>query len=468
MNSPLFLEAAWQDLRFALRSLRKNLAFTLTAVSILALGIGGNTAIFTVIRSVLLKPLVYSQPQRLVRISVDDERQAERGGALLPPRVQELRKTSRSFLGIAAYLKLPEDMSLSGALGPEAVKGARVSANFFKVLGVQPVTGRTFLPEEDKPDGARVMLISSRLWRSRFHADPQIAGKTATLNALPYSIVGVLPPGFSFPFKGTDVWVTRPTEWSVLPPRFWKYVTPLYAFARLKPQLSVRQAQAELDVLNRQYVRAHPGNMDARSGLALHATLLQSQLVAGLKPTLWILFGAVGLVLLIACANVAGLLVARAASRSREFALRAAVGAGRSRLVRQLLVESVTLALSGGICGALLAAWSLASIKAVSSLQVAGLPPVRLDGAVFGFTLLLSMGIGVLFGLLPSLRASRQDLAIELRGSGAGAAHGVGGAAHLVRSNCARAARDCADFVIDRALNRRCLADEELAASTVG
>ncbi len=427
MNRFSLFETTWQDVRYALRTMRKNRAFTLTALLTLALGIGGNTAIFTVIRGVLLKPLVYQEPERLVRISVDDVHKNERGGALLPPRVEELRKTARSFSAIGAYLKLQEDMSLSGRGGPEAIKGARVSADFFQTLGVTPIAGRSFLPEENTPKAPAVMMISAALWKRRFQGDPQIAGKSATLNSLPYTIVGVLPPGFSFPFTNTDVWVTKPTEWSVLPARFWPYLTPLTVFARLKPQTTLQQAQAELDVLNRQYVRAHPGNMDSRPGLAIHATLLQTLLVADLRPTLWILFGAVALVLLIACANVAGLLLARANSRSREFALRAAVGAARGRLVRQLLSESLVLAVGGGISGSLLAAWALTGIRHVSALNMPGRPPIRLDGMVLGFTLVLSIATGILFGLFPSIRASRRDLAIELRESGAGAGHGSGG-----------------------------------------
>ncbi len=427
MNSLALLETSWQDMRYALRGMRKNLAFTVTAILALALGIGGDTAIFTVIRGVLLQPLTYPNPAQLVRISIDDRRDNDRSGSLLPPRLKELRGTSRSFSAIGAYLKLSEDMSISGADGPQAVKGARVSANFFETLGVKPAIGRSFLPEEDAPATWRAMLISSALWRSRFGGDLQIAGKLVTLNSLPYSIVGVLPPGFSFPFTDTDVWVTRPTEWSVLPSRFWSFLTPLQTFARLRPQTTVRQAQTELDVLNRQYVRAHPDNMDSRPGLAIHVTLLQSQLIAGLRPTLWILFGAVTFVLLIACSNVAGLLLARSASRSREFALRAAVGAGTGRLVRQLLVESLVLAAGGGVSGILLAIWVLAGVKHVSELNMPGAAPIRLDGAVLVFTLSLSVLTGILFGLVPSWRTANGDLAAELRESGVGAKRGFPG-----------------------------------------
>ncbi len=424
MNYLVFLEAVWQDVRYAMRTMRKNPAFALTAVITLALGIGGNTAIFTIIQGVLLRPLIYPQPQQLVRISIDNAHGKERGGALSPPQLEELRKNSRSFVAIAAYLKAQEDMSLSGHGGPEAVKGARVSANFFGTLGVQPVTGRAFLSEEDAPTAPGVVMISSRLWKRRFRGDPQIAGKSVTLNSLPYTIIGVLPPDFSFPFVNTDVWVTKPTEWSVLPARFWPYLTPVDAFARLKPQVSPSEAQAELNVLNQQYVHAYPDNMDSGAALALHVTSLQTQLVASLRPTLLILFGAVAFVLLIACANVAGLLMARATSRSREFALRAAVGAARGRLIRQLLAESLVLAAGGGILGGLLAIWALSGAKHVSELDMPGIASIHLDGMVLGYTIALSAVTGILFGIFPSLHASRGDLTIELRGSGAGARRG--------------------------------------------
>jgi putative ABC transport system permease protein len=421
MNNLVFLETIWQDVRYSLRAMRKNPAFTLTAVLTMALGIGANTAMFTVIRGVLLRPLIYPAPQQLMSISIDEMGRNERSGTLLPPRFEELQKDARSFSAIAAYLKSQEDMSLSGRGGPEAVKVARVSANFFTTLGVQPITGRGFLPEEDTPNGLAVMMISYRLWNRRFHADPRIAGKSEVLNSLPYAIVGVLPPGFSFPFANTDVWVAKPTEWSVLPARFWPYLTPLKAFARLKPGVGLEQAQAELDVLHRQYIRAHPENMDSRAGLAIHVTPLQTQLVANLRSTLWILFGAVGFVLLIACANVAGLLLARAASRSREFALRAAIGAARTRLIRQFLAESVVLAIGGGIFGSVLALWALTAVKHLAVLNTPGSAPLRVDGTVLAFTLGLSIATGIVFGLFPSLRASRRDLTNDLRESGVGA-----------------------------------------------
>jgi ABC-type antimicrobial peptide transport system permease subunit len=265
------------------------------------------------------------------------------------------------------------------------------------------------------------MVISYRLWSRRFHSDPQIAGESVVLNSLPYAVVGVLSPGVSFPFANTDVWVAKPVEWSVLPARFWPYLTPLKAFARLKPGVSQEQAQAELDVLHRQYLRAHPGNMDSRAGLAIHVTSLQAQLVANLRSTLWILFGAVSLVLLIACANVAGLLLARAASRSREFALRAAIGAARARLVRQFLAESTVLAIGGGIFGSILAIWALTAVKHLAALNLPGSAPVRIDGTVLVFTLGVSIATGIVFGLFPSLRASRRDLTNDLRESGVAA-----------------------------------------------
>jgi predicted permease len=421
MSSLVFLETIWLDVRYSLRAMRKNPVFTLTAVLTMAPGIGANTAMFTVIRGVLLRPLTYPAPQQLVSISIDEMSQSNRNGTLLPPRVEELRKDAQSFSAITAYLKSQEDMSLSGAGGPEAVKVARVSANFFATLGVQPVTGRGFLSKEDTPGGPAVMLISYRLWRRRFHSDPQIAGKSVVLNSLPYAVVGVLPPGFSFPFANTDVWVAKPTESSVLPARFWPYLTPLKVFARLMPGTTKEQAHAELDVLHRQYLRAHPENMDSFAGLAIHVTSLQVQLVANLRSTLWILFGAVSLVLLIACANVAGLLLSRAVSRSREFALRAAIGAAGARLVRQLLAESTVLAIVGGVFGSILAIWTLTAVRHLAALNLPGSAPVRVDGTVLVFTLGLSIATGIIFGLFPSLRASRRDLTNDLRESGAAA-----------------------------------------------
>ncbi len=415
-----FLDTTLLDVHYAVRVLRKSPTFTLTVVLTLALGIGANTAMFGVVRGVLLKPLGYRDSERLVRISVDDVHKTERDAAFTVLRVEQLRASAKSLSGVGAYLKFKEDMALSGTGGPVAVKGARVSANFLDVLGVQPLAGRGFLPEEDAGSGPAVMMISSGLWERRFHNDPLILGKTVDLNSTPYTLVGVIPEGFAFPFVGTDVWVTRPSEWSAIPSRFWSFVATVNGFARLSPGVSVQQAQAEMDVLNRQYVNAHPGRLDAKAGLVMHATPLREQLTANLRPTLWMLFGAVALVLFIACANVAGLLLARAQSRSREFAIRDAIGAGRGRIVQQLLVESMLLALAGCMAGVVAATVILREVRNVGALALPGVAGIRLDGTVLTFAVALSVVTAVVFGLVPALKASHQNLTTELREPGAG------------------------------------------------
>src|SRR5712691_11682148 len=219
------LETIWRDIRYSLRTLRKNPVFAATAILTLALGIGGNTAIFTVIHAVLLKPLEYRDPDRLVYLSLNNSKQ---NAPYLPfslLRCEETRKTARSYTDVGSYLRTPENVTLSGGGDPEALKAARVSANFLEILGIQPAAGRSFLEEEDTPGGAPVAMISAGLWRRRFSGDPRIAGKTTTIDSTPYTIIGVLPEGFAFPFPGVDVWLTRPSEWSFLLPRWWNSVT---------------------------------------------------------------------------------------------------------------------------------------------------------------------------------------------------------------------------------------------------
>ncbi len=267
-------------------------------------------------------------------------------------------------------------------------------------------------------------LISAELWKRRFHADPLVTAKTADLNATPYTIVGVLPAGFQFPAPGVDVWVPRPAEYSVIPPQFWSRLTVLIGLARLKPDVSLQQARAELSVLNRQYISTHLSLPDAQPGVSTRVVLLRDELVANVRPMLWVLLGAVAFVLIIACANVASLLLARATSRSREFAVRAALGAGRGRLIRQLLAESLLLAFAGGALGVLLAKWSLKAITGLTAFHLPRAGEIHLDAMVLAFTLLLSIATGVVFGLFPSFHVSRPDLGDLLRDRGASAGHG--------------------------------------------
>jgi putative ABC transport system permease protein len=406
MTTVRLLEMIWQDTLYALRTMRKKPAFTATAVLTLALAIGGNTAMFTIIRAVLLKPLQYRDSDRLVRIS---------GGAT-PTRFAEMKATAHSFTDLGAFTS-EENITLSGGAEPEVLKCVRVSASFLRILGVSPVRGRGFLPEEDSPGGAPVVMIGAELWKRRFGGDSEIVGKTATLAAAPYTIVGVLPPRFPFPFPGVDVWMTTPSESPGIPPKSRAMSPFLAVFGRLKPGRNLEQANAEMKVVRRQYAMAHPAMLDGKPKTP-EVTAMKEDLVAKVRSMLWMLLGAVGFVLLIACANVASLLLARATSRSREFAVRSALGAARIRLVGQLLAESVLLSLSGGILGVLLAAWSLRAIPLIASFELPRAAEIHLDWVVLGFAAALSVATGMLFGLAPSLAASRPDLIRVLRGSG--------------------------------------------------
>lgn len=409
-----FMDTVLHDARFGFRMLRKSPGFTAVAILTLALGIGVNTAIFTVIRTVLLKPLEYPDPGRLVRLVLTVPHRNVTDQAFNEVRFDEMRASAQSFSELGAFGPL-ENFTLSGAGEPEVVNVARVSANFLTILGTEPILGRSFLPEEDKRGGEPVVMISSELWRRRFNCDPQVVGKPATIDAVPYTIIGVLPAGFAFPVADVDMWVTRPSEWSALPSGAWRTVGLLKGFARLKAQVNLEQARAEMNVLQRRYAIAHPNPNDADPRVTMGVVPLRDQLVGNVRPMLWMLFSAVGFLLLIACANVASLSLARATTRAREFAVRAAIGATRGRLLGQLLTESLILAAAGGVGGLLLARWSLHSIVRVDALHLPRAAEIRLDGIVFGFTLGLSVATAVLFGLLPSLSISRPDLSDILR-----------------------------------------------------
>jgi putative ABC transport system permease protein len=414
MNSVRLLEMIWHDALYALRAMRHNPAFTATAVLTLALAIGGNTAMFTVIRAVLLKPLQYGGPDRLVSLS---------GGAT-PSRFFEMKAGARSFTDLGATTG-EENITLSGAAEPEVLKGARVSASFLRILGVQPILGRGFRPDEDAPGGAPAAMISSELWKRRFAADPQIVGKTATLASTTCTIIGVLPPRFQFPVAGLDVWMTAPSEWPLMSAKSRVDSPFLSVFGRLKPGVTLEQANAELQVVRRQYARAHPDMLDAKPKTPVEVTPMKDGLVRQVRSMLWMLFGAVVFVMLIACANVASLLLARATARSREFAVRSALGAARMRLIGQLLAESVLLSLAGGLLGVFLAAWILRAIPLITSFDLPRAGEIHLDWMVLGFAAALSLATGVLFGLAPSIGASRPDLIQVLRAGGQAANQGT-------------------------------------------
>jgi predicted permease len=412
MSEPGFLSALRQDLRFAARMLARRPGFSAAIVLTVAFGIGANTALFSVLRAVLLRPLGYGDPQRLVVLT--------RGAT--PIHVDEFRAAARSYTETGVFSGGAEQMALTGKGEPEVVSAARVSANFLSILDISPALGRSFLSSEDRTGGPNVAIISTRLWQQHFAGDRAILGRTVTLAGAPYTIVGVLPPRFTFPFAdaNTDVWITRPIEWSLMPVKSRPLSPYLHLFGRLRPDVSLDQANAELVTLNRQYATAHPAMLDAKPSTADNPSrvhTLQESIVADVRLPLLLLSGAVGLLLFIVCANVASLLLARAATRAREFAVRAAVGAGRGRLLRQLLTESTLLSLLGGALGILLAWAALRSIRTATALELPRSSEIHLDLGVLGFALALSLATGILFGLAPAVSAFRGDLAAVLQGN---------------------------------------------------
>jgi len=401
------LETTSRDLLYALRTLRKNPAFTCVAVLTLALGIGANTAIFSVIQAVLLKPLGYPDPGRLVGV-----------GGSSPVRFRTIRSTAKSFTGVAAYTA-QENLTLTGAArAPEVLTATHISAGFLKILGADPLFGREFLPLEDSPGGPAVAMISAELWQRRYGGDTHILGKTIVLGDAPYTIIAVLPAQFQFPFPGLDVWLTQPTQLPGMPPNSREASPYLEVFGRVKPDVSLEQADAEIKVIQHQYAAAHPAMLDARPRNPVRVTPIKERLVANVRSVLWILFGAVGFVLLIACANVASLFLARAHVRTREFALRSALGASRPRLISQLLAESVLLACVGGGIGLVLAGLSLRAIRGIQSFDLPRASEIHVDWLVLAFVVAVSFVTGILFGLVPSLGASRPNVIAALRAKG--------------------------------------------------
>jgi len=404
----------WQDSVYAVRTMRAKPAFVVTAILTLALAIGGNTAMFTIIHAVLLEPLPYPDSSRLVSIT---------GGAT-PTRFEEMKTAAQSFSGIGAFT-IEETPTITGGGEPEVLKAVRVSANFLRILEAQPLLGRAFRAEEDSPGGPPVAMISFDLWQRRFAADREILGKTATLGGISQTIIGVLPPHFAFPYQDLDVWLAAPAGWSLMPSKSRALSPFLSIFGRLKPGVSLEQATAEAKVIHRRYATAHPAMLDAKPKRPETVMPMKDGLVASVRSMLWLLLGAVGFVLLASCANVASLLLARAASRSREIAVRSAVGAGRIRLVGQLLCESLLLSLPAGILGVLLAGWSLHVIPRITAFQLPRTREIHLDWTVLGFAAALSIATGLLFGLAPALHAGRLDLAHALRASGEAVYQGV-------------------------------------------
>jgi len=419
-----------QDIRYGLRMLRKSPGFTIVALITLALGIGANTAIFSIIDAVLLRPLPFPEPDRLVFVTsaVTNQSNVTRPFAMSYPDFFDYRNTARSFTAIAAYHN--DSATLMGPDQPLHLTTATVSGDFFSVIGTQPLLGRGFTRDEEKP-GTRVTVLSHELWESVFHGDRDIVGRAITLNKQSYTVVGVMPAGFQFPVNNDParLWTTFAPEAESSDPKVPAMTGQrgahfVQGVARLKPGVSIETAREDLNVIARNLSAQYP-DTNKKFFTAVVTPELQ-YLIGDKRSYLWLLLASVGVVLLIACLNVANLLLVRASRRNREIAVRAALGAKRSRVVRQMLTESIVLGLAGAAIGVPLAVWAL---KIFVNLNAQNLPRIEsagLNGTVLLFTAGIALLTSVVFGLVPALRASKPNLTQfmkEGRGTTAGASH---------------------------------------------
>ncbi len=396
------METLWQDLRHASRALRKNPGFTAVAVLTLGLGIGANTAIFSVVENVLLRPLPYRDPAALVQIwntYLPQFPQVENS----PGDFQDFHRQATSFSDVAAFVDIPQGFNLTGEGEPQRLEARYATSEFFPMLGIQPMAGRSFRPEEDKPGAAPVVMLSHRLWQSRFGSDASVIGRTLLLDGKGYTLIGVLSSVFRMA-PTTDIWMPVGQYGDDLTSHLHHEFSIL---ARLKPGISISQAQAELTTLNRQEEQAFP---DTHKNWGVLVKPMEDPSAVKMRVALLVLFGAVGLVLLVACANIVNLLLARNAVRQKEIALRVTLGASRPRLLAQLLTESILLALLGGALGVFLAAAGLRVLSAFVPADLATVKGTGLDGGVLGFTLAVSFLAGIVCGLIPAVQTLKQDL----------------------------------------------------------
>jgi len=412
----------FQDLRFGVRMLVKNPGFTTVAVLTLALGIGANTAIFGVVNAVLLRSLPCKEPARLVTVWESNAAKGQTHGFVGGANFTDWKNQNQVFESLAAYMSW--NYNLTGDDEPRRLTAAVVSAGFFQTLGAEAALGRALLPEDDQEVNENVVVLSYPLWQSRFGADREIIGRTITLNGRPHTVVGVMPAGFDFPDAQTEIWRPMAMSPQATQNREGKW---LKVVGRLKPGVSLERASAAMNTIAGRLGESYP---QTNAGWGVNLIPLREELVAKVSLFLLTLFGAVLFVLLIACVNVANLLLARAATRRKENAIRAALGAGRLRLLRQFLTENLLLAALGGAVGLALAYWSLDALIALSPDDVPGLAKATIDGRALGFTLALSLLTTLLIGLLPAWQASRPDLNETLKEGGHRTTGGAGHRAH--------------------------------------
>jgi len=409
------------DLKFALRSLRKNPGFTLLAIAVMALGIGANTAVFSVVNAVLLRPLAFRNPDRIVTLASLWKGSAQHG-FVSAPDYHDWHDQSSAFSAMAYYKH--DDVSVGVGPAAEYVHVAVVTPEFLRVFAIEPALGRFFNTEEVKPGGAAAVVISASFWQSHFGGSAGVLGQSVRMFDKKLTIVGVLPPGFRFP-EETDVWFPANTIFEEVASRGGHNYLVI---ARLKPEVSLEQAQAQMAAIGTRLAKQYP---DTNRDKNVAVTRLRDEMVSHVRLTLFLLLGTVGLVLLIACANVANLLLAKATVRTREIAIRAAVGASRTRIIRQLVTESLLMALAAGAAGLVLAAWGADALVALAPTDVPRLTEAHIDFGVLAFTFGISVLASLLFGLAPALQLSRTDLNEALKQS---ASRGVTGGVGRMRS----------------------------------